>query len=339
MCPCRPDPALTTAVLLAAIAVAAGCASSSRPAPAPAKALAVSQAQVPEPIQTVSLLGQPLTPQPMDAAKRTEREAALLQAQAALNAEPASVAAAIWVGRRQAYLGDYRGAIDTYTRALTQHPDSYRLLRHRGHRWITLRAFDRAVADLTLAWSLAQHHPDAVEPDGLPTPGVAPRSTDHGNILYHLALAQYLQGDFVAAAEHFGQAAACAHNDDSLVAATYWQVNSLRRAGQVEAASRLLSRVRTPAAGGMDVLENHTYYGLLLAFAGHLPTATLSAGDSAVGISVERAGLGYGLAQQAASQGDPATRDRLLREVIEQTDWAAFGHIAAEADLARAAPR
>ena len=40
--------------------------------------------------------------------------------------------------------------MEDYSRALERHPSSYRLLRHREHRWITLRELDRAVANVVL---------------------------------------------------------------------------------------------------------------------------------------------------------------------------------------------
>jgi tetratricopeptide (TPR) repeat protein len=74
----------------------------------------------------------------------------------------------IWMGRRLAYLNRHNDAIAEFTEGLRQYPDSYKLLRHRGHRWITLRRFDLAVDDLNRAASLIEGVPDEVEPDGMP---------------------------------------------------------------------------------------------------------------------------------------------------------------------------
>ena len=72
------------------------------------------------------------------------------------------------LGRRHAALGQYREAIDVYTRALAKHPDDARLYRHRGHRPITVRELDKAVADLTRAAALVEGRPDEPEPDSTP---------------------------------------------------------------------------------------------------------------------------------------------------------------------------
>ena len=57
----------------------------------------------------------------------------------------------IWFGRFTAYKGDYREAIRIYTRGIELFPEDARLLRHRGHRYITIRQFDEAITDLTKA--------------------------------------------------------------------------------------------------------------------------------------------------------------------------------------------
>ncbi len=130
-----------------------------------------------------------------------ELQARLLEEAAdRLELEPDSEDSWIWVGRRLAYLGRYRAAQRVYTRGLATNPGSYRLLRHRGHRWLTLREFTRAAVDLAQAERLSRSEPDRVEPDGLPNEAGLPTGTDRTNITYHLALALYVKGDFAGAA-------------------------------------------------------------------------------------------------------------------------------------------
>jgi tetratricopeptide (TPR) repeat protein len=54
----------------------------------------------------------------------------------------------IWYGRRLAYLGYYKEAIAVYTKGINLHPNNARFYRHRAHRYITLRCYDNAIADL-----------------------------------------------------------------------------------------------------------------------------------------------------------------------------------------------
>ena len=109
--------------------------------------------------------------------------------------------ALIWLGRRTAYLGRYREAIQIFSDGIARHPTDARMLRHRGHRYLTVRELDRAIVDFEKAVELMAGQPDAIEPDGLPNARNIATGTLHSNVWYHLALGYYLQGDFSRAAE------------------------------------------------------------------------------------------------------------------------------------------
>ena len=51
-------------------------------------------------------------------------------------------------------VGRFRGAIDLYSRGLEAYPESFRLLRHRGHRYLNTRQLEPAIADLERALTL-----------------------------------------------------------------------------------------------------------------------------------------------------------------------------------------
>ena len=158
--------------------------------------LAVPAAQTPE---ATSLFGKPLISTPPTGETKARLEADLAKAQADYDRDPSSADAVIWLGRRLAYLGRFNDAIAAYTRGIERHPNEPRLYRHRGHRYITIRKFDLAIADLRRASQLIAGKPDAIEPDGAPNRAGIPRSTLQSNIWYHLGLAQYLTGDFTGA--------------------------------------------------------------------------------------------------------------------------------------------
>lgn len=247
-------------------------------------------------------------------------------------------ASAIWVGRRLAYLGRYEESVAWYGERLADFPDSYRLLRHRGHRWITLRAFERAQADLERAWELAQPHPDAVEPDGLPNARGIATGTDHTNILYHLALAQYLQGAFAPARRNWElchrAAVLGANGADMQVAAAYWQHLARARADEraqgPDGAPEGPGDLARGIAPDLDIVENHAYHRLCLLLTGRLDPAAL---DEESGDELQDASLLYGLARWHAEQGRPAEARALLERILRDTPPAAFAHIAAEADV------
>ncbi|MHC4948232.1 MAG: tetratricopeptide repeat protein [Planctomycetota bacterium] len=288
-------------------------------------------------VEATSLLGEPLVRPGLDAELRAKREADLAEARARLEAEPKDEDAVIWVGRRLAYLGRYRDAVDVFTRGLEMHPDSHRLLRHRGHRFITLRRLDEAVDDLMRAARIiGRGVKDEVEPDGLPNARNIPLSTSHTNVFYHLGLARYLQGDFPKAAATYRRCLVFAENDDMWCAASYWLYLSLRRAGRDREASEVLAKIHAE----MEIIENFSYWRLLRLFKGELKPGDVTGDEaSAVGAAVENATVAYGLAAWDLLEGRSDEADAAFRRIVEagraSGGWAAFGAIAAEAELAR----
>ena len=156
---------------------------------------------------------------------------------------PDSADARIWVGRRLAYLGRHRDAIEVFSEGVSRFPSDARFLRHRGHRYITLREFDHAAADLERAEALAAGTPDQIEPDGQPNERNVPLTTLRSNIRYHLALSYYLQGDYAKAAPAWQRTRDTVRNPDNLVSATHWLYLTLRRLGRADEATRALDAV------------------------------------------------------------------------------------------------
>lgn len=279
-------------------------------------------------VEATSLLGEPLRRIEPPADTLGQLEVNLASARADYDANPDDETAIIWLGRRLAYLGRYRDAIDVYSRGLEIHPDSVRLRRHRGHRYITTRQLDRAVDDLSRAAELARNEPDRVEPDGAPNPYDIPRSTTKTNIYYHLALAHYLRGEFRAALDAWQRCADPSPNDDMLVAALYWVYLSARRLGDAQTADAALAQVRPK----MDLLENHDYHALLLLFKGDAGESQVL-GDASAG-ELADATISYGVAMHRLFQGDEGAARAMFRQILDDGFWPAFGYIAAEAELA-----
>ena len=124
--------------------------------------------------EATSFLGEPLYPTPPSA----EALAKFEEAKKIWETSPSDVDAIIWYGRRTAYLGRYRDAIRIYSDGIELHPEDARLYRHRGHRFISTRQLENAIADLDYAAVLIEGTDDEVEPDGLPNarrhPGIDP---------------------------------------------------------------------------------------------------------------------------------------------------------------------
>jgi tetratricopeptide (TPR) repeat protein len=313
------------AVLLAGT-LAGACAAPAGRATAPKAAPDSSPAP-----EAISLLGEPLFPPALAAERREELEARLSEARERYEKNPADADAAIWLGRRTAYLGRYREAIALFTEGMTLHPEDPRFYRHRGHRYITTRRFDLAVADLSRGRELARDRPDEIEPDGLPNARNIPTSTTNSNIGYHLGLAHYLRGEFEQAASAYQWALGFSRNPDMLVATTHWLFMTLRRLGRAEEAARLLQ----PITEGMDVIENQEYHRLLLMYQGKVSRESLLEETARTNDPLALATVGYGVGSDRLFSGRTEEAIRIFRRVLETGEWAAFGYIAAEAELAR----
>lgn len=236
----------------------------------------------------------------------------------ALAAEPRSVERHVALGLAQAGAWQFREAIATFGRGLALAPDDPTLLRWRGHRWLTVRELDRALADLERA-------------DGLAATRDAPRAVRYG-ILYHLGVARHVRGDLAGAAEAFARAQPLAPDAGELAGATDWLWTSLARAGRVAEANAMLARRPDSLA------TTNAYARRLRLYRGELPPdSVLGAADTA---AVQAATLSYGVGSWYLVRGDTArARTWLARAVAARGGWPAFGFIAAEAELARLASR
>lgn len=292
-----------------------------------AEALAPRQVDV----QAISLLDDTLRTLPLSPAVRARYEQQLAEARRAYEHTPANLDSIVWYGRRLGYLGQLRESIEVYSRGLTIHPDNPWLLRHRGHRYVSVRDFDAAVRDLERATTVVAGTPDTVEPDGQPNASGIPIGTLHSNIGYHLALAHYLKGDWAKAAAVAQREVDSASNDDRRVSMAHWLYMSLRRSGRDTEAARVLAPMRRD----MNVVENGAYHRLMLLYKGELPADSVLTIGADGEMSVTDASAAYGVANWHFYNGRRAEAVRLWRRIVAGGQWGAFGTIAAEAELAR----
>lgn len=282
-----------------------------------------------ERVEATSLLGAPLTPRAIPAQARAALERNLEAARAAYRSAPSDADSIIWLGRRLAYLERYNDAIQLFTEGIEKHPADARMYRHRGHRYLTVRRLDDAVADLRHAAALVRDTPDEVEPDGAPNARGIPLSTTQGNIHYHLALAHYLKGDYEASLASWRDALRLATNADTRVAVMDWMYMTLRRLGRHEEARALLA----PVTADMEIIENGAYHRRLLFYRGELPADSLLAPDGTD--ELQYVTQGYGVGNWYLAEGDSARAFEVFERVLGTGYWAAFGFLAAEADVAR----
>lgn len=232
----------------------------------------------------------------------------------------------IWMGRFEAYLGNYNQAFRQFSRGISLYPDDARFYRHRGHRYITVREFDLAINDLEKAKSLIQGQENKVEPDGMPNATGIPVSTLNGNVYYHLGLAYYLKGDWEKALSNYQLCLKSGNLPDNLVSATHWIYMIKRRSGvtKEEAASTL-----DIISENMDIIENMAYHNTCLLYKGVLTKDELINSENAT--SANDAIL-YGLANWYYYNGEQQLAKDVYEDILARKSWNSFGYIAAEVD-------
>jgi tetratricopeptide (TPR) repeat protein len=265
---------------------------------------------VPDGAQAVTLSGKPLYPAAPSEATLDQ----LMAARKNYEANPNDADNIIWYGRRTAYTGDFRRAIEIYSEGIEKFPHDDRMYRHRGHRYISIREFDRAIADLEQAAKQ-------------PNEQNIPVSSRHGNIWYHLGLAYYLKQDWENALRAYQYGFNAGRNDDNRVSTTHWLYMIKRRMGDEEGAARFLDVI----TADMKVIENFSYHKLCLFYKGELSVQELigEGEDTPSGASAA-----YGLANWYHYKGEHEKAEEHLQALVATNSWAAFGFIAAEADLA-----
>jgi tetratricopeptide (TPR) repeat protein len=235
----------------------------------------------------------------------------------------------IWYGRRIAYLGKYKEAIDIYTKGIKINPANARFYRHRGHRYITLRCYDNAIADLKKAAGLTREQVDEIEMDGIPNEKNIPTSTLQTNIYYHLGLAYYLKADHRQALLAWEKCLDISDNDDMKVATLNWLNIVLRKMGRQKDAEQHLSEVKAD----MEIIENHDYFDILLMYKSGNDNKLAEKTKNQETLS--NATLGYALGVYYLLKGDREKAKQLFEKVVAGKQWSSFGFIAAEVELDR----
>jgi tetratricopeptide (TPR) repeat protein len=233
----------------------------------------------------------------------------------------------IWYGRRLAYLGFYKEAIDIYSKGIKLQPANARFYRHRGHRYITLRCYDKAIEDLVKAAALVKGRADETEADGMPNALNIPLSTLQTNIWYHLGLAYYLKGENEKAAQAYETCLDLCENDDMKAATLNWLYITLRRMGKNKEAYDKLKSV----SGILEIIENQDYLEILLMYAENNSNRVKEKTRNQETLS--NATLGFGLGNFYLLHGDSQMAKEIFEKVTAGRQWTSFGYIAAEEEL------
>jgi tetratricopeptide (TPR) repeat protein len=230
----------------------------------------------------------------------------IARAQTALAADPRNVQLIVALGTAQSGARQFREAIETFTRGLAIHPNNALLYRWRGHRYLSVREFDKAMADLNR--------------------GAEIDSTIYG-IWYHLGIVKFARGDFAGAADAFARAQRMPPDANELTGATDWLWMSLARAGRAAEARAMLDR-RPDSLPSTNAYSQRLklYRGLL-----H-PDSVMTPADTA---DVQASTLAYGIGNWYLTRGDTARARTWFERSIRAGGWPAFGFILSEIELRR----
>ena len=248
------------------------------------------------------------------------------EAKAYYEANPEDVEALIWYGRRTAYLGQYAQAIAIFSKGIEKHPNEPKLYRHRGHRYISIREFDKAITDLEKAAELIQGTPNEIEPDGMPNAMNIPVSSLHGNIYYHLGLAYYLVGNYEKAYEAYLKCRDSGSHYDNIVSSTHWLYMIQQRMGNPAKADSLLAPIHPDST----VIENQSYADLCKLYKGWIPVDSLI--QQGPGGNPSNDAVRYGVANWYLYHSDTTKAKEMMEGLLETNTFASFGYIAAEQD-------
>ena len=268
---------------------------------------------------------------PASAEARKEMETRLDEARRRYEAHPNDPGTIIWLGRRLGYLGRFREAIEVYSEGIKKFPTDARFYRHRGHRYITVRKFDLAIADFKTAARLIKGKPDEVEPDGQPNVRNIPTSTLQFNIWYHLGLAYYLTGQNKQALAAYRECLKVSRNPDALSATTHWLYMTLRRLNRNAEAAKVLE----PIGKDMDIIENAGYHHLLLMYKGLISPDQLLEEALKQESSAGSYSILYGVGNWHLYNGRREEALKIFKRMLSGDQWTSFGYIAAESEMKR----
>lgn len=220
--------------------------------------------------------------------------------------DSANVQKIIALGVAQSGARQFREAIATFTQGLAIAPNDPMLYRWRGHRYLSVRDWDRSLADLQKGYALD--------------------STNYG-VLYHLGIVRFARGEFNEAARLFTMALPRAPNAGEQGGSVDWLWMSLMRAGRVADAKAHLDR-------RPDTQPNTNAYATRIKlYRGEIgPEQIINSPDTT---DVGRSTLNYGLGNWYLLKGDTANARTAFERSVAAGGWPGFGFILSEIELRR----
>jgi len=232
----------------------------------------------------------------------------------------------IEIGKQLVASARYKEAVENYTNGLNKFPESFKILRHRGHRYLTLRKLNLVVADLLKARELIKPQPDVWDFDAK---GNQTDTYQH-QIEYHLGVYYFLKESYKEAVAAFEKSLKEAHEGNEIVGTTDWLYNSYQRNGQKEEAEKLLTTITQD----FNADKEQAYFRRIMLYKGVvMPNELVDETLPAEKMSIQDVTKLYGLANWYSFQGNKEKAKELYAKIIKSNSWPAFAYLASETEF------
>jgi len=192
--------------------------------------------------------------------------------------------------------------------ALALKPDFAAALLDRGHFLINMREVEKARPDLEKARAL---------------------NADPYGVAYHLALANYILGDYQKASAEYESCVATAKTPENTISCSAWQYVALVRAGRKDEAAKVLDR----ATPDLKLQGSAAYLDRLLLFKGVKTEEEVAKGMTD---NLQTPTVAYGLGVwHLLNNREGRAREYFEKAVAPPAQQSAFGSVAAYYELRR----
>jgi tetratricopeptide (TPR) repeat protein len=245
---------------------------------------------------------------------------------------------ATWYARLLMYQNHILDSIAVLDRGLKQYPTSGKLLRHRAQRYLTLREFDKSIADGLAGVKYYEGQPIEREKPG---PAYFPGDPDMVQMYlhYHLGQAYFGKHNYDNAQKSFAKAreiASFSRDNDTESSTVYWMFLCAARAGRTAEARDILDGYKQTLFEVHPKGDSDTYFDGIQLFKGNRPVSSMfSASDGGQPFATADgviASTSYSIAQYYLLMGEREKAKPWLARSIQIKGWGYFARIQAEAD-------
>ena len=260
---------------------------------------------------------------------KTDRESAervLLKAEKAFNENPDNESNIINYGRKLADLGRFQEAINIYAEGLIKFPESYKIRRYIGQRYLTTRQFDKAITYLTEAITYAN---DSLlieyEYSGLTLNNKKTVYNVKFNIWYYLGLSYYMKGNYDKAISSFRRCEKYTNNNDLKVVIANWLYTAFAKIGNLDLAEAEIMSI--PTNMRLIEIKSRKYHDLIMLYRGLVTPSILTKRN---GIDAD---VGYGIGNYYLINGQVENAISAFNRVISTEQQERIGYMAIEKEL------